>query len=118
MINLKKQKKQMKYDRATAIAIISSNGINLVQDKYVDWLDNNGWIPFYELMVEIADEVLFTEGSLYMVALAQGRLTDEFHRTFPTMFDWWILDEGMKLIDKYLQEPDRQPKLWTKEVSK
>jgi len=97
--------KVMQYDRALIISAITQECLDLVRKEYADWLDNNGYYPFYEMMVEITDEVLFADGSDYRKAHAMGveNIGEYYQTEVKRCFDWHCMELGAKLIREKLK---------------
>ena len=57
---------KMQDDRAFIIAAVSCDLIEVIKKDHEDWLDNGGYQPYYDLVVELTDHMLFTEGSVYL----------------------------------------------------
>ena len=86
------------YDRAFIIAAVSCSAIDVVRQHYEQWLDNNGYIPFYEMVIEIVDEIMFTEGSKYLEWCVAEDKNDWWDTNTDSMFDWYHMAEAEKLI--------------------
>ncbi len=103
MLSEKKITKKMQYDRAIIIAAVSCSALDVVKEHYADWLDNNGYYPFYEMIIEIVDELMFTKGSEYLKFANAKDQTDWFIDKHDTCFDWYFMEEGRKLIHRNLK---------------
>lgn len=95
--------KAMQFDRSFIIAAVSCSAIDVVREHYKNWLDDNGYIPFYEMVVEIVDEIMFSKGSEYLKYMKDKDKTDWFGRHHDTCFDWYFMEEGRKLIHRNLK---------------
>jgi len=95
--------KKMQYERSFIIAAVSCSAIDLVRKHYQSYLDNNGYIPFYEMVIEIVDELMFTEGSEYLKFMNAKDKSDWFVINHNTCFDWYFMDEANKLIHRNLK---------------
>lgn len=103
MALIEKITKRMQSDRALVIAIVSCNAVEVIREHYQGYLDNNGYIPYYEMVLEIVDEIMFTEGSEYLKYYKAKDKSDWFHIHHNTMFDWYFIAEAEKLIHRDLE---------------
>lgn len=78
----------------------------LIETTYKDFVDNNGYAEFYEMAMQICDEVLLTNESEYMKYIvlyfngdADG---DYFLNKFDTCTDWYFMDLASKLLKSNL----------------
>ena len=95
--------KKMQYDRSFIIAAVSCSAIDVVRKHYESWLDNNGYLPFYEMVIEIVDELMFTEGCEYLKFIKAKDKTDWFINNHDTCFDWYYMEQAEKLIHRNLK---------------
>lgn len=66
-------------------------------EHYQDWLDDNGWAEFYEIVMEICDGVLLSDNSVFLTHIKllindDKRAEDYFHRNYDTCYDWYFMD--------------------------
>lgn len=93
--------KAMQADRAFIIAAVACSTLDVVKEHYQGWLDNNGYIPFYEMVIEIVDELMFTEGSKYLeYANAEDQMG--WWDNVDSFMDWYHMQEAEKLIHRNL----------------
>ena len=59
-------------------------------------------MPYYEMVIEIVDEMMFTDNSEYLKYAYAEDKTDWFHRNHDDCFDWYFIGESEKLLPKYL----------------
>ena len=65
-------------------------------ENHRDWLDDNGWAEFYEIVMEICDEVLLSNNSVFLTYIKlyiKGEAGDAYFDThFDTCYDWYFMD--------------------------
>ena len=66
-------------------------------ESHEDWLDDNGWAEFYEIIMEICDEVLLSNNSVFLTYIKllldeDERAEDYFDKNFGTCYDWYFMD--------------------------
>lgn len=66
-------------------------------ENHIDWLDDNGWAEFYEIVMEICDEVLLSNNSVFLTYIKlyisdDDRSEDYFHHNYDTCYDWYFMD--------------------------
>lgn len=75
-----------------------------VIEKFKDWVDSNGWAEFYEMIMEICDEVLLSNGSeflKYIKLYLKGEAEDDyFDKHFSTCYDWYFMDLARQEFNK------------------
>jgi hypothetical protein len=103
MIPTEKISKAMFADRAFIIAVVSCNSIIIVRDKYQKFLDSEGYAPFYEMVLEIVDELMFTKGSEYLKYARAKNKEDWFSNHHDTFMDWYFIQESEKLLHRELK---------------
>lgn len=103
MALIEKITKRMQSDRAFIIAVVSCNAINLVKQRYLSYIENEGYIPYYEMVLEIVDEIMFTKGSEYLKYYRAKDQCDWFTIHHNTCMDWYFIAEAEKLIDRNLE---------------
>lgn len=104
MIDTKDITKEMQTDRAFIIAAVSCDLIGLIKKEHDEWLDNGGYQPYYDLVIELVDYMMFTEGSTYLRFLeAQEKDKDLCFTTFADdCFDWFHMRLAVKLVTEEL----------------
>jgi len=103
MKTIEKFTKQMLYDRSLIIAAVSCSAIEVVKEHYENWLDNNGYIPFYEMVIEVVDELMFTKGSEYLKYTKAKHKEDWFLDKHDNCMDWYFMGEATKLFHRNLK---------------
>ena len=80
-------------------------------DKFHDYLDDNGWAEFYEIVMEICDEVLLSNNSIFLAYIklyisGDKKAEDYFDKNFDTCYDWYFMDLAREELNKKMIEPD------------
>jgi len=76
--------------------------IRLADLEYAPFIDGNGHPIFYELAMEIVDEILYSDNSEFLKywklhIATNGKATDNyFHYMFDTCMDWYFMTEATK----------------------
>lgn len=78
-------------------------------ENHEDWLDDNGWAEFYEIVMEICDEVLLSNNSVFLTYIKlyldeDLEAEDYFHRNFDTCYDWYFMDLARAELPKKLDD--------------
>lgn len=78
-------------------------------EKYQEWLDDNGWAEFYEIVMEICDEVLLSNNSVFLTYIKlminnEEEAEDYFHNNFGTCYDWYFMDMARAELPKRIEE--------------
>jgi hypothetical protein len=78
-------------------------------EHYQDWLDDNGWAEFYEIIMEICDEVLLSDDSdflTYIKLYLKGEAEDDYFEIhFSTCYDWYFMELARaELIERMFGE--------------
>jgi len=95
---------QIKKDRGVLIAAVSEDLYTLIKEEHESWLDESGHYSFYDLVVAIVDEMMFSEGSAYqrfMKAKANDKNAD-FHDMTDDCFDWYHMALARTMVTKEL----------------
>ena len=95
---------KMQDDRAFIIAAVSCDLIEVIKKDHEDWLDNGGYQPYYDLVVELTDHMLFTEGSVYLKFLKKQKKDEGlcFHGFSGNCFDWFHMELARTLVTEEL----------------
>ena len=72
--------------------------IREVEKDFINYTDENGYIPLYELIAEINDKLLLTEGSVYQRYLATEDKNDWFSINYDSCTDWYFMEKAVELI--------------------
>lgn len=95
---------QIRNDRGVLIAAVSEELHELIKEEHQNWLDHSGHYAFYDLVVAIVDEMMFSEGSAYqrfIKAKADGKNVDFNHIT-DECFDWYHMALAKTMVTKEL----------------
>ena len=81
----------------------------ILKEEYEDFVDTDGWIPCYELMMEIADKIIFKKNSEFikyqsLYAFEPEKNVDYFHKNFNTCYDWYFMDLASKELKKQVEK--------------
>ena len=105
---------QMQKDRAFIVAAVSLDLIDHINSKHPNFMDNYGFQSYYDCVVAIVDEMLFTEGSLYLNYINRDNKELTFHDFTNDCFDWYYMKQAKKhftkeLVHKVCFGTDREP---------
>jgi hypothetical protein len=100
MIKKENITEKMLKDRAFIIAVVSCDLIHLIKDKHEDWLDEHGYGPYYDLVIEITDYMLFDEDSYYLkfLKLKEEDENLDFYTFAQNCFDWYFMAFARQLV--------------------
>jgi hypothetical protein len=78
-------------------------------EKYEEWLDDNGWAEFYEIVMEICDDILLSNNSIFLTYIKlfldkNEKAEDYFHKNFDTCYDWFFMDLARAELTKKMIE--------------
>jgi hypothetical protein len=81
---------------------------NLIESTYKTFVDNNGYAEFYEMAMEICDEVLLSNDSEYMKYIVLYFNNDEaaddyFLNKFDTCTDWYFMNLAANRLKQNLK---------------
>jgi hypothetical protein len=94
---------KMQADRAFIAAAVSCDLIEVIKEKHEDWLDNGGYQPYYDLVVELTDHMLFSKGSMYLKYLKEKETRDvDFSTIADDCFDWFHMRLARELVTEEL----------------
>jgi hypothetical protein len=79
------------------------------KELYSDYIDNEGWAEFYEIIMEICDEVLLSDDSAFLTYIKlylKGEAEDDYFEIhFSTCYDWYFMDLARaELIERMFRE--------------
>ena len=86
--------KNTREERAFILCAVASNSLPMVHQQFNNFLDNNGYAEFYDMVIEIVDEMLYGEGSEFIKAV-NNREKNEWswwEEKHNTCFDWYHMD--------------------------
>jgi hypothetical protein len=100
----KKEKRELRdsifFLRTAITCTLAIEGTEL----YSDYIDDNGWAEFYEIIMEICDEVLLSNDSTFLTYIKlylKGEAEDDyFNIHFSTCYDWYFMDLARKELSK------------------
>lgn len=98
-------KAQAKVDKEILISACTLELYNEIQNRYFSWLDSEGHYGFYELVVEIVDEMLFTPDSLYLKYMSdpdRSCWADESGTN--ECFDWYFMNQSLIKLDERMKD--------------
>ncbi len=100
MIDAKDITEEMQTDRAFIIAAVSCDLIQLIRKEHKNWLNDHGYQPYYDLVVELVDYMMFTENSMYLKFLQKKENNNniEFSTLTDDCFDWFYMKLANKLV--------------------
>jgi hypothetical protein len=91
-------------------AMTSTMTIEVV-NNYSDYTDDNGWAEFYEIVMEICDEILLSNDSvflryieLYINGDEEATLGNYFDSNFGTCYDWYFMDRARESFSERMVE--------------
>jgi hypothetical protein len=104
MIEKKDITEEMQNDRAFIIAAVSCDLIGLIKEKHEDWLDSGGYQPYYDLVVELTDYMLFDENSYYLEFMKLKEKDEKlcFNSFSSNCFDWYHMTLARQLVTEEL----------------
>ena len=79
-------------------------------ENHRDWLEDNGWAEFYEIVMEICDQVLLSNNSVFLTYIKllindDEKAEDYFHNNYDTCYDWYFMDLARaEFIERMEQE--------------
>jgi len=96
---------EMTNDRALMLVAVSSHLIYCFNENHIDWLDKNGMTAFYQKVIEIVDEMMFSEGSAYLEYLKAEPedKADWFIHNQETCMDWYFMKKAEKIVEKMFE---------------
>jgi hypothetical protein len=96
---------EMQADRSIIIAAVSHIIYPIIRKQYFPWLDNNGHYAYYDLVVEIVDEMMFEAGSLYLAFMEKKQRGDQtdFNEFSGDCFDWYYMGKSEKMLPERLK---------------
>jgi hypothetical protein len=76
-------------------------------EYFSDYMDNQGWQEFYFRIMEICDEILLTNNSVFLTYIKLAISGDKkaeyyFHNNYDTCFDWYFMDLARAELHKTL----------------
>ena len=96
-------KEQIRKDRGVIIAAVSEDLYSLIKENHDDWLDECGHYAFYDLVVAIVDEMLFSEGSTYQRFIKKkGVDSRDWYDFAGECFDWFHMGLARTMVTKEL----------------
>ena len=81
-------------DRAFIIAAVSCELQPIMEKCYSVLLDDAGYQWFYDLVIEIVDEIMFTPGSAYLECISKGSGNDYWAKEKENCFDWYHMSKA------------------------
>lgn len=74
-------------------------------ENYEDWLDDNGWAEFYEMVMQICDEILLSDNSVFLTYIklsisGDDEAEDYFDTNYGTCYDWYFMDLAREVLYK------------------
>lgn len=103
-LNGEVSEKEIRNDRGVIIAAVSEDLYELIKKEHQDWLDESGHYAFYDLVVAIVDEMMFSEGSTYQRFIKQKGKNRKFdwHSFAGECFDWFHMGLARTMVTKEL----------------
>ena len=93
---------QIANDEKFILSVISARNWCMVSKEYFDYLEHDGYQAYYDMCIDITNELLFGEGSEYLKALKSDCVTGHYHN-LNTCFDWYYMAESEKIIRERLK---------------
>jgi len=85
------------------LTAVAGTCMETAQRKFSNFTDNHGYAVLYELIMDIVDEMLFTEGCEYQKFLNDKEQDDWFSTHHNTCMDWYFMDKGRELLEARLE---------------
>lgn len=100
ILNYEELSPEMKRDRLFINVVVATNLIDHFSQR---WLDEDGYIPYYEFVSEVVDKMMFTKGSEYLAYMntEEGERND-WSEDYGTCFDWFYIDKARELAKEFL----------------
>jgi hypothetical protein len=85
-------------------------------EKYSDHIDDFGWAEFYELIMEICDEVLLSNNSVFLTYIKLSISGDEeaedyFDTNYGTCYDWYFMDQAREELTKRMEQEKEEEEI-------
>jgi len=79
------------------------------KEKYSDHIDDFGWAEFYDIIMEICDEVLLSDDSVFLTYIKLSITKDEeaedyFYNNYDTCYDWFFMDLAREELTKRMEQ--------------
>lgn len=95
---------QVQRDREILISACTIDLYVEVQNRYFSWLDSNGHYAFYDLVVQILDDMLLTPDSIYLKYMSNPDRGDwSLESGTGECFDWYFMHQSLIKLDEYLK---------------
>ena len=91
------------------LTAIAGNGMELIIAEYNHYIDAEGCMPMYEMLLNISDKLLLGDDSEYQKFLKAENKDDWFHRNHDTCMDWYFIEEAKKIIREELKDSKTEP---------
>jgi len=104
MIDKKEITERMWADRAFIIAAVSCDLIDFIKENHEDWIDDHGYQAYYDLVIEVTDQILFTEDSKYLEFMKLKEKDENlcFTKFADDCFDWFHMRLAREIVTKEL----------------
>ena len=100
----KKDKRKLRDDIFFLRTAMTATLTISATENYEDWLDNNGWAEFYEMIMQICDEILLSNDSVFLTYIKleiKGEAEDDYFDThYDTCYDWYFMDLAREELDR------------------
>jgi hypothetical protein len=94
---------QIRNDRGVIIAAVSEELYTIIKEEHKDWLEDSGHYAFYDLVVAIVDEMMFSKGSMYQRFISKkGVDSSDWYSFAGECFDWFHMGLSRTMITKEL----------------
>jgi hypothetical protein len=109
----KKEKQELRNDifflRTAMTCTLAIEGTET--ETYSDYIDNNGWAEFYEIIMEICDKVLLSNKSVFLTYIKLSITKDKeaedyFHNNYGTCYDWYFMDLAREELTKRIPKEE------------
>jgi hypothetical protein len=97
---------QAREDKEFIISAVTSESYNIIRFKYGSWLEQNGSAAAYLLIIEIVDNIMFSNDSLYLRTLVKTNGFEQmgWHEATDTnCLDWYFMIECSKELENRLK---------------
>jgi hypothetical protein len=76
--------------------------------KYKNFIDANGWADFYEIVMEICDELLLSNYSVFLTYIKlyideDDQAINYFDENYQTSFDWYFMELARLELNKKIK---------------
>lgn len=104
MKHLIKLNEQVIADRSLLISALSEALYPSMQLRYFAWLDHCGHYGYYDLIIELVDEVMFSDGAKYKSVLHKVVSEDfDWNDYSNECFDWYHINQAEKLLKERMK---------------